>query len=335
VAVVPAIRAAQTPAEKDAAVEAFRTKELRSRVWHTRGGDRLLKWFWKTWLGMWLVRKFPRATAEELHGYAFWGPVALAVLVTELLGTGWVGWVGSFDGWPTISTTVGHLQDLNSNWGLPVVGLIGIAAFYAMAYETRPTSEGKTELLLLRGRLRYGWPLVFGVTALATVIAYALGADRFQLGYALYGSLALFGIVVPLLLVHFKSRHVVFPTLFFTFKCLRDRFRWVAACVAAGLAILVIHLALYPWPNLAREPAKFAGSTGIAARLSAERALKAASATTPDLVYSTRTRSVSDGRDAWFIYFNVLTGHEQRYAGCFVVVAEGRKPKPAPDCFRP
>lgn len=331
-AVVPAIRAEQTSAQKDAAVAAFRTSELRSRVWHTRTGDRLLKWFWKSWLGLWLARKFPNATAEELHGYAFWGPVALAVLVTELLGTGWFGWIGSFDGWPTISTTVGHLQDLNSLWGVPVVGLIAIAAFYAMAYETRPTSEGATELLLLRGRLRYGWPLVFGVVALATVVAYALGADRFQLGYVLYGSLALFGIVIPLLLVRFKSRHVVFPTLFYTFKCLRDRFRWVAAGVAAGLAILVIHLALYPWPDLAREPARFAGSTGVVARASAVRALKTATAVKANLVYSTRTRSVSDGEDAWFVYFNELVGGEQRYTGCFVVVA-GREATPAPDCL--
>jgi hypothetical protein len=138
VAVVPAIRAEQSSAERDAAITAFRDSELRSRVWRTGAGERLLKWFWKSWLGLWVTRKFAGATAEELHGYAFWGPVALAVLVTELLGT---GWFGSY-GWPTISSTVGHLQDLNDLWGVPVVGLIGIAAFYAMAYETRPTSEG-------------------------------------------------------------------------------------------------------------------------------------------------------------------------------------------------
>lgn len=318
--VAPEIRPDQARAQNDAAVVAFRDSALRSRVWQTSVGERLLKWFWKTRLGVWFAGKFHDATPEELHGYAFWGMVALGVLVTELLGT---GWFASFDSWPTISTTVGHLQDLNSLWGLPVVGLIAIAAFYAMAYETRPTSEGASELYLVRWRgfqLRYGWPVVFGVTALITFAVYLAGANRFQLGYALYGSLALFGIAIPLLLVRFKSKHVVFPTLFYTFKLLRDRFRWVAALVAAGLAILVIHLALYPWPNLAREPAKFAGSTGVAARMLAERVLKVEPNAKPNLIYSTRTRSVSDGQDAWFIYFNELTGGEQRYSGCYVVV---------------
>jgi len=332
-AIAPNLYSEQTSAEQDAAVVAFRESELHSRFWETSAGDRLLHWFWKSWLGRWFVRRFAGATSEELHGYAFWGPVALAILVTELIGT---GWFGSFDSWPTISTTVGHLHDLNSLWGLPVVGLLAIAAFYPIAYETRPTSEGKQELYLLRGRIqvRYGWPLVFALTALATLIAHLLGADRFQLGYMLYGSLALFGIVVPLLLVRFRSRHVVFPTLFFTFKCLRDRFRWVAAGAIAGLAILVIHLALHPWPNLARDPATFAGLTGEAAKSHAERALRAESAAKPNLIYSTRTRNGSDGQDAWFVYFNDMSGGGPRYAGCFVVVS-GPRATLSRDCLTP
>lgn len=319
-AVAPDLRQDQTPEEQDAAVAAFRESELRSQFWGTGLGTRLLGWFWKSRLGFWFKRRFRDATPEELHGYAFWGPVALAVLGTELLGT---GWFGSFDSWPTISTTIGHLQDLNSLWGVPVVGLIAIAAFYAMAYRGAVTSKDASELYLLDGRvqLRYGWPLVFGVTAAVTLIASLLGADRFQRGYALYGSLAVFGIVIPLLLVRFRSRRAVFPTLFYTFKCLRDRFRWVAAGVAAGLAVLVIHLALYPWPNLAREPAKFAGVTGEGARARAARALKAEPAANPNLSYSTRTRSVSDGQDAWFVYFSDLSDANHRYAGCFVIIS--------------
>jgi hypothetical protein len=70
-------------------VVAFRDSELGSRFWRTGAGDRLLKWFWKSRVGLWWTRKFAGATAEELHGYAFWGPVAFGILVTELLGTGW------------------------------------------------------------------------------------------------------------------------------------------------------------------------------------------------------------------------------------------------------
>ena len=330
--VVPELSTDQTAQEAEAAIVDFRESALRSRFWGTSAGDRLLKWFWRTRLGLWLSRKFADATPEELHGYAFWGMVAFSILVTELLGT---GWFGSFEHWPTISSTVGHLQDLNSLWGLPVVGLIAIAAFYALAYGSRPTSEGRSEIYLLRGRraqLRYGWPLVFGLTALITLAVSFTDADKYQLGYALFGSLAVFGIAVPLVLIWFKSKHVVFPTLFYTFKLLRDRFRWVAAAVAAGLAILVIHLALYPWPNLAREPAKFAGLNGPAARARAERALKQEPEVKPNLTYSTRSRSVSDGQDAWFVYFNDLISGEPVYSGCYVVV-KGSRATPAADCL--
>ena len=330
--VVPDVRADQTTEAAEAAIVQFRDRALRSRFWRTAAGERLLKWFWKTRVGRWLARKFDDAEPEELRGYQFWGPVALLVLVTELIGT---GWFGSFAKWPTISSTVGHLQDLNSLWGVPVVGLIAIAAFYALAYETRPTSEGRDEFYLLRRarvRLRYGWPLVFGATTLITLQAWLSDKDKYELGYALYGSLAFFGIVVPLLLVWLRSEHVVFPTLFYTFKRLGERFRWVAALVAAGLAILVIHLALYPWPDLAREPAKFAGLNGPAARARAEQALNDEPDAKENLVYSTRARSVSDGRDAWFVYFNEADGEEQTHTGCYVVVVRDSPPTVSDDC---
>lgn len=308
---------------------------MRSPFWSTTLGDALLQRFWAGSPGRWFKRHFEGASADELHGYAFWGPVALAVLVTELLGT---GWFGSFDEWPTISTTIGHLQDVNALWGLPVVALLGVTAFYAMAYGARQVSAEADEFVLGRGRvqLRYGWPLVYGVCLVAMVVAYAFGADRYQRGYALYGSLALFGIVVPLLLVRLKVRRAVFPTLFLTFKYLRDRFHWVAALVAAGLSMLVIHLALYPWPNLARDPASYAGVNGEAARKMAEHALRAEPLTKPNLTYSTRTRSIAEGADAWFVYFTFAAPNAKtaRYEGCFVVVTEKRS-IPSRECINP
>ena len=60
--------------------------------------------------------------------------------------------------------------------------------------------------------------------------------------------------------------------------------------------------------------------------------LKAEPLVKPNLTYSTRTRSISDGQDAWFVYFNDLTGGEQAYSGCFVVV-KGRQATASPDCL--
>jgi len=53
---------------------------------------------------------------------------------------------------------------------------------------------------------------------------------------------------------------------------------------------------------------------GVAARARAERALKAEPDVKANLTYSTRTRSVSDGQDAWFVYFNDLSAGDQVYA---------------------
>jgi hypothetical protein len=82
-AVVPSLEAGEIT---DQAVSELRQSALRSRFWYTRFGDWLLKKFWMSRLGLWFTRKFGDASAEELHGYAFWGPVTLAIAVTEILG---------------------------------------------------------------------------------------------------------------------------------------------------------------------------------------------------------------------------------------------------------
>ncbi|MDQ3380853.1 MAG: hypothetical protein M3546_11145 [Actinomycetota bacterium] len=143
--------------------------------------------------------------------------------------------------------------------------------------------------------------------------------EKIHLGYAIYGAFAIVGILIPLVLVWRKSKRVVFPNVFFTFRKLRERFRWVALAVIALLAVLVLHLALYPWPNLAREPAEYAGLNAFRARERAEAVLRM-EATEQNLVYSTQGRGVSEGRNAWFVYFNLVAGTMTTHTGCVVVV---------------
>jgi hypothetical protein len=45
-----------------------------------------------------------------------------------------------------------------------------------------------------------------------------------------------------------RGKDVPFPTLFATMQALERRVRLAAVVFAAGIAILLIHLALYPWP---------------------------------------------------------------------------------------
>jgi hypothetical protein len=158
--------------------------------------------------------------------------------------------------------------------------------------------------------------------------------DEFHLGYAIYGSFAAIGILIPLLLVWRNSNRVVFPNVFYTFRKLRERFRWVAMTVIAGLTILVLHLALYPWPNLAREPAKYAGLNAFRAREKAEAALRRAGRVEENLVYSTQGRGVSGGSNAWFVYFNLPAGNATTHSGCIVVVTS-KVATPSKECRAP
>ena len=55
----------------------------------------------------------------------------------------------------------------------------------------------------------------------------------------------------------FRTDGVPFPTLFKTVKYLQRRVHVLATVLVAGLTVLAVHLALYPWPDiagLARHP---------------------------------------------------------------------------------
>jgi hypothetical protein len=66
----------------------------------------------------------------------------------------------------------------------------------------------------------------------------------------MYGLIAAFWVVVPTLIAYVGGKDVPFPTLFATIQALERRARPVAVLVAAGITILLIHLAFYPWPKV-------------------------------------------------------------------------------------
>jgi hypothetical protein len=280
-----------------------------------------------------------RMNAREKRGYWFWGPVALVIFVTEVLG---IGKIASFDEWPTISTTIGDLQDRHSLVAVAVVALIALAAFYAVAYQLPADDKPQDEFKLLdreinsrRFELRYGVSFVVICALLGIVAALSLFDDKIARAWVIYGTLALVAVVIPLALALLPSpKDVVFPNLFYTFACLRERWQPATAVVVAGLAILVLHLALYPWPDLARESARFAGVTPREARGAAESALGKTSGVKPALVFSTAQRSVANGDPAWHVYFHDLVDGERVHKGCYVVVAKGRAAVPSPECSR-
>jgi hypothetical protein len=248
--------------------------------------------------------------SRERRGYWFWGPTILIILAVELLGALSSTFKNKIP-WPTISSTVGHLEKRWDWVGVIVVGVITATAFQALAYKAGArTDTGRAQRpgAPPAQSSGYSWLFVLIPGLIAIGLAIAFGASKIQLGYIIYGVLAVFGIVIPSVLAFVLNKEVRFPTLFFTLDRLRRRFHAAALILVTGLAILVVHLAFYPWPDITHESASFAGLTAQKARDKAERELARVRGSLPQLEYSTQSRAVSDGRDVWLVYFRTASG---------------------------
>jgi hypothetical protein len=265
-------------------------------------------WWWPpTWIRqlVWHWRLGGPVTPDERGGYLFWGPTILLVLGVELLGAlsesieNWIPW-------PTISGTVGHLEKRWDWVAVIVVGLLSVVAVHALANRSRARPAGRFVREGAPPARETSWYspwLVFALTAVAFVVPWAFGVTKFELGYTIYGALAVFGIIVPSILSIGFNRLVRFPTLFFTIDQFRRRLHAVALILIAGLSILTVHLAFYPWPDVTHESASFAGLNPEAARDKATRYLATVRRGQAPLQYSTQAKGVVDGADTWFVYF--------------------------------
>lgn len=196
--------------------------------------------------------------------------MGVVIAVPELWAARW----GSNSRWPTISTTVGHLED---RW--PVVALAPVALLAGFGYQLlrfKPalltvqadlqglgrTQEGRlakvdfatselqtrTDLELIEeGRRSLSARLYFAIAAIVVAIGWVgaatLSDNRFLVGYILYSLIAVLWVLVPSALAYWWRKDVPFTTLFFTLRQLDGRLHVVAAVVAALLAILLLHLA--------------------------------------------------------------------------------------------
>lgn len=236
----------------------------------------VLRWLWMILPRRargYLAARFSDVTRSEALGYAVWGAMGVAVGVPEI----WAAAAGSDFIWPTISTTVGHLQD---RW--PVVALIPVALIVMSCYSVFRVGAASAALqadfqALARtpqGRLtkqdvsleqlasglaptaagRQQWDVLpYFMLATLAVVATALVAsasdNRFLVGYILYSLIAVVWVIVPNVAAYWFKRDVPFTTLFFTIRCLGRRLQLVAALLGALLVILLLHLAFYPWPS--------------------------------------------------------------------------------------
>ncbi|MBF6145710.1 hypothetical protein A5780_36860 [Nocardia sp. 852002-20019_SCH5090214] len=200
--------------------------------------------------------------SAEFWGYLMWGLAGIVIAVPELAA------VFDLADWPTISATIGHLEDGHSWVRLVVVFVIVVLAYYSLPQLAMPPQQPATvagRQTTANGRLTpdpdavrtegMGGYLVLACAALAAAVAFAGGARAVDPGtftgaYVLYGTIAVMWVILPSVLSMFFAREVPFPTLFRTIGYLEHRAGFVAALLLGLLAILLIHLALYPWPRV-------------------------------------------------------------------------------------
>ena len=249
------VRRVTDKAEKTAA--AARSVTAPSGIWRLP----LLRWLREEFLESGPVRPL------EKRGYWLWGPLTVFIAVPEILAA-LSGRLKNAIPWPTISNMTGHLESLKDWVAIIPVALIAMVAYHVVTY---PSSRKKAGHAIRRGRpgaaqeLPLGGVYVAFVLASATAtgfIADTAGAGKYTLGYAIYSSLAAFGVALPSGLAYWRRKILGAPTLFHTIADLQKRLHWVAVVIVAGLVVLLVHLALYPWPKFNHNP----GGAGSGAR---------------------------------------------------------------------
>lgn len=191
--------------------------------------------------------------SPQAWGYLVWGVTAAIIAVPEL----WA--VSGSPRWPTISSTVAHLEALWSPTKAIVVALISAVVVHLMTSPpNRPPRSGERTALGRMTRVSGApdeppiglWylPLAVLLTAVAGAVTAALTDDRFVLGYVLYGTMALVLVALPNALAYWWRREVPFPTLFRTLGYLDTLFHPALVLVCSLLAVLVVHIVAFPWP---------------------------------------------------------------------------------------
>jgi len=229
----------------------------------------------------WWKDRFSNVTSAEKWGYWVWGVMGVVIATPEL----WAASQGCESRWPTISTTIGHLQSRAHIVALIPVALIVLAGYFALRFESlsapdildddtlavttpegrrakvayasndqlAPTQQlGWTMASMPQSRTRWPvrWYFIIATSVVVLVWITALqSANRYLVGYVGYALIALFWVVVPNVAAYWFARDVGFTTLVYTASLLGRRLPIVAGLMAALLTILLIHLALYPWPS--------------------------------------------------------------------------------------
>ena len=276
------------------------------------------------------TRNFPKLSSRERQAYLSWGVIVGAILVVELLGAISAG-IRNWIPWPTISSTVGHLEIAWSGVAVIVVALITAVAYLALrhgsarsraARKTPPARELVSRVCSTNppeNETWSLWSLVCDLLALALVglgaalVATLTPASKHQLGYTIYGLLLVLGVIVPSIWAVAKPKQE--PTLVSTIRSLHRRVPWISVVLISSLTVLVIHLAFYPWPDIQHESSKIGGLNGSQARQKGEHEISSRFGTR--LEYRKEARGRLANNEVWLVYFDPPNQFD---SGCVVAI---------------
>jgi hypothetical protein len=211
-------------------------------------------------------------------GFVVWGVAIVFIAGSELAAA------FSVAPWPTISATTGHLEDKWAWVALIVVFIVVYAAYCVFPgrdhsnyltvapVDNQPLTPGGRRVQASvakrnfdpdRGHVRVArlgdWYLLAAIVVTGAAIVTAIFSNRtsgegpFVGAYILYGVIAVAWVILPNVLAYVRAKEVAFPTFVWTLHIVYHRWRFLAVILLAALTILLIHLALYPWPSIIHD----------------------------------------------------------------------------------
>jgi hypothetical protein len=202
--------------------------------------------------------------SRQIWGYIVWALTGLAVAVPEIWAAKWPDSAP----FPTISGTVGYIEYWHDWVALLVIGVLIWAAVHAVKFSNQEkyiasphhTPAGRFTFVDVNANPKEPFDGYAAVAYYAVALVCTIGVpllvdqwrpkDEYLLGEVMYGTLGVFAFVLPGSAALFTGKDIPFTTLFVTIQNIERKASPVAVLFGAGIAILLLHLALYPWPSV-------------------------------------------------------------------------------------
>jgi cytochrome bd-type quinol oxidase subunit 2 len=130
----------------------------------------------------------------------------------------------------------------------------------AKALAGRPYEPGTANSRYRRWYVPVAIVITCGAILAAIIANRAHGNAPFIGAYILYGTVAVVWVIVPSVVAYLGVKEVGFPTFVWTLHHVYHRWPFRAVILLAALTVLLIHLALYPWPSIVHDLQHYAPS---------------------------------------------------------------------------